>query len=96
MVLIVWAFSWMTGIFGFKEEVSAFKVSGQKKRWFYWLRRQWRMEDIRDSAFEGWMSKTSRKGKGPGKNKGRAVSGESGLEEDRGWSKEASSLRHKI
>ena len=54
------------------------------------------MENIRDSAYEGWMSKTSRKGKGPGKSKGRVASGESGPEEDRSWGKEASNLRQKI
>ena len=42
------------------------------------------------------MSKTSRKGKGPGKSKGRAVSGEAGSEEDRTWGKESLNLRKKI
>ena len=87
MVVIVWAFSFVSGVFGFEEEASAFKVSSQDKRLYswrhrifgHWLRRQQRrsfMENIRDLAYEGWMSKTSRKGKGSGKNKGRAVSGE--------------------
>ena len=54
------------------------------------------MENIRDLAYEGWMSKTSRKGKGPGKSKGRAVSGEAGSEEDRSRGKESVNLRRKI
>ena len=54
------------------------------------------MENIRDLAYKGWMSKTSRKGKGPGKNKGRAVSGEAGSEEDRSWGKEATDVRMNI
>ena len=32
MVVIIWAFSWVSGIFGFEEEASAFKVSSQVKR----------------------------------------------------------------
>ena len=41
------------------------------------------MENIRDSVFKGWMANraegtTSRKGKGPGKKSGGAVSGGSG------------------
>ena len=58
MVLIVWAFSWISGIFGFKEEAPAFKVSSQDKQCYYWPRCHWRMENIRDSVYEGWMSKT--------------------------------------
>ena len=96
MVVIVWAFSFVSGVFGFEEEASAFKVSSQDKQFYFWLRHQWRMENIRDLAYEGWMSKTSRKGKGPGKNKGRAGSGEAGSEEDRSWGKESVNLRKKI
>ena len=41
-----------------------------------------------DSAYEGWASKTSKKGKGPGKSKGRSDnqddgSGEESLQERR-------------
>ena len=54
------------------------------------------MENIRDLAVEGWMSQTSRKGKGPGKNKGRTGSGEAGSEEDRSWGQETVDLRKKI
>ena len=32
MVVIVWAFSFVSGVFGFEEEASAFKVSSQDKR----------------------------------------------------------------
>ena len=58
MVMIVWAFSFVSGVFGFEEEASAFKVSSQDKQFYFWLRHQWRMENIRDLAYEGWMSKT--------------------------------------
>ena len=54
------------------------------------------MEKIRDSAFEGWMARTSKKGKGVGKNKGRVTSGESGPGEDGSWGSEASNLRQEI
>ena len=54
------------------------------------------MENIRDLAVEGWMSQTSRKGKGPGKNKGRTGSGETGSEEDRSWGQETVDLRKDI
>ena len=54
------------------------------------------MENIRDRAYEGWMSKTSKKGKGPGKSKGRLFSGEVGSEEDRSWGKESVNLRERI
>ena len=32
MVVIIWAFSWMSGIFGFEEEASTFKVLSRDKR----------------------------------------------------------------
>ena len=32
MIVIVWAFSFVSSVFGFEEEVSAFKVSSQDKR----------------------------------------------------------------
>ena len=32
MVVIVWAFLFVSGVFGFEEEASAFKVSSQDKR----------------------------------------------------------------
>ena len=32
MVVIVWAFSFVSGVFGFEEEALAFKVSSQDKR----------------------------------------------------------------
>ena len=54
------------------------------------------MENIRDLAYEGWMSRTSKKGKGPGKSKGRSFSGEVGSEEDRSWGKESVNLRKRI
>ena len=54
------------------------------------------MENIRDRAYEGWMSKTSKKGKGPGKSKGRLFSGEVGSEEDRSWGKESVNLKERI
>ena len=54
------------------------------------------MENIRDLAYEGWMSKTSRKGKGPGKSKGTLFSGEVGTKEDRSWGKESVKLRERI
>ena len=50
--------------------------SGQSRCWR-------KMENIRDLAYEGWTSKTSKKGKGPGKSKGRSVNREDGSEEDR-------------
>ena len=58
-------------------------------------------ENIRDSAFEGWMANraegtTSRKGKGPGKKSGGTVSGGSGSGEDFSWGKEASKLCKEI
>ena len=54
------------------------------------------MENIRDLAYEGWMSKTSRKGKGPGRSKGTLFSGEVGSKEDRSWGKESVKLRERI
>ena len=96
MVLVVWAFWWMTGVFSFEEEAAACKVLRQEKQKFYRSRCQKRMEKIRDSAFEGWMARTLKKGKGAGKNKGRVTSGESGPGEDRSWGSEASNLRQEI
>ena len=63
--------------------------TGQLKCW-------WRMENIRDLAYEGWTSKTSKKGKGPGKSKGISVNREDGSEEDRTWGKDSISLRKRI
>ena len=54
------------------------------------------MENFRDLAYEGWMSKTSRKGKGPGRSKGTLFSGEGGSKEDRSWGKESVKLRERI
>ena len=54
------------------------------------------MENIRDLVYEGWTLKTSKKGKGPGKSKGRSISGEVGSEEDRSWGKDSVSLRKRI
>ena len=56
-----------------------------------------------DSVYEGWASKTSKKGKGPGKSKGRSDnqddgSGEEllGRTEDGSWGKDSVVLRRKI
>ena len=101
MVLTVWAFSLATGIFGFEEEVSACGASSQDRQAGWWSRCQRRMENIRDSVFEGWMANrakgtTSRKGEGPGKKSGGAASGGSGSGEDSSWGKEASKLCKEI
>ena len=44
------------------------------------------MENVRwstsDETYEGWASKTSKKGKGPGKSKGRSGNQEDGSEEE--------------
>ena len=47
------------------------------------------MENIRDLVYEGWTSKTSKKGKGPGKGKGRSVNQEDVSEEDGSWGKDS-------
>ena len=58
------------------------------------------MENIkwiaRDLNYEGWTSKTSKKGKGPGKGKGGLFNQEDGSEEDRSWGKDSVVLRQKI
>ena len=54
------------------------------------------MENIRDLVYEGWTSKTSKKGKGVGKGKGRSVNQEEAAEEDRGWGKDSVRLRQRI
>ena len=67
----------------------------------------WRMEKVKwvaeDSNYGGWTSKTSKKGKGPGKSKGRQDnqddgSGEDllGRTEDGSWGKDLVVLRWKI
>ena len=55
-----------------------------------------RMENIRDLVYEGWTSKTSKKGKGPGKGKGRLVNKEDVSEDDRSWGKDSVRLRQRI
>ena len=52
-----------------------------------------RMENIRDLVYEGWTSKTSKKGKGGGKGQGRSVNQEDAAEEDRIWGKDSVRLR---
>ena len=54
------------------------------------------MENIRDLVYEGWTSKTSKKGKGPGKGKGRSVNQEDVSEEDGSWGKDSVRLRQRI
>ena len=70
--------------------------------------RSWfRMENAKwvagDAVYEGWASKTSEKGKGPGKSKGRSDEQDKGSgeepfarTEDRSWGKESLVLRRKI
>ena len=54
------------------------------------------MEKIRDLVYEGWTSKTSKKGKGGGKGQGRSVNQEYTAEEDGSWGKESVRLRQRI
>ena len=98
MVLIVWAFSWVSGIFGFVEEASVFKALNCDRRCDYWPRCVRRMENIRDSVYNGWMSQTSKRGKGSGKNRNSsgAASGKSGSGDSKSWGKEASALGQRI
>ena len=64
MVLIVWAFSWFSGIFGYVEEALFFKALSCDRVGDYWPSVVRRMENIRDSVYIGWMSQTSKWRKG--------------------------------
>ena len=54
------------------------------------------MENIRDLVYEGWTSKSSKKGKGGGKAKVRSVNQEDAAEEDGSWGKDSVRLRQMI